>query len=126
MSATLYDFRDLDLMLKIGAEDGGVLTTADFTETLGLDDRRGVGSRLAWMRRYGMVKRNGQGVWSLTSAGERVVGARLLSQDKHALESISDEAMIEVMAHVTSRYQHGQAVVAHMLRREFMFGTRRR
>jgi len=34
--------------------------------------------------------------------------------------------MIEVMALVTSRYQRGEAMLGHMLRREFLYGTKKR
>lgn len=124
---SLYDFRDLDLMLKLAAE-GDNVTTQEFAEALGLDTERGrtgVGSRLAWMRRYGMLLRGDDLRWSISDGGNRVINARLRATQKQALDKLDDEAMVEVMAHVTSRYQH-DGLLAHMLRREFLYGTAKR
>ena len=54
MGFSLYDFRDLDLMLQlqqIGDNDGWA-STKELGEALGAgDDVRGVGSRASWMKR---------------------------------------------------------------------------
>lgn len=125
MSATLYDFRDLDLLLRLN-EDGG-MTTKGMSEALGVDTAGAVGSRLAWMKRYGMVDLDSEaGFWNVSPAGRRVVQAKLKARDLAVVEKLPDEAMVEVMAQVTSRYQRGEATLAHLLRREFMYGTGRR
>jgi hypothetical protein len=129
-SASLYNFRDLDLMLKIAAEGDyeGWIETAVLAETLGFGDNRfPVSQRLSWMRRYGMLDFDHQHHrWRLTDGGHRVTEARLRAAQKHTLEELPDEAMIEVMANVTSRYHLGSPMVAQMLRREFLYGTKAR
>jgi len=123
--ATVHDFRDLDLMLKIAAE-GGEAETWELTEAMGFgeQDRQGLAVRLTWMGRYGMVKRDPKtGLWSLTASGERVTEARVNAATRSRLESLNDENMVDVMAHVTSRYRHGDPMLADLLRREFIFGT---
>lgn len=128
--ATLYDFRDLDLLLKIATEANGSkgLTTAELADLLGFEegDNRPMGIRLAWMRRYGMVAFDeGDRLWRLSTGGRRVATAQIKARQIDVIEKMPDEAMVEVMAHVTSRYQHGQNVLAHMLRREFLYGTQK-
>jgi hypothetical protein len=130
MPATLYDFRDLDLMLKLrheGDADGWVETRA-MSEALGLGDNGlTVASRLSWMRRYGMLEFDDKTrMWRLTPGGERVTEAKLRGAQSRAIEAVPDEAIIEVLANVTSRYRHGDPMTAHLIRREFDYGTQRR
>lgn len=128
--ATLYDFRDLDLMLKLEAEadDEGWAETEHMARALGFgDDGRPLGSRFSWMRRYGMLEFDGKRkMWRLTEAGQRVTKARVRAATSNGIERLPDEAMIDVMAKVTQRYLHGSPLIAHMLRREFLFGTKPR
>jgi len=129
--ATLYDFRDLDLMYRLAEmANGRGVSSPDLAETLGFeaeDGARPVGIRLAWMRRYGMVAYDESAkLWKLSRGGERVVNAQLLAPELKVVDEMPDEKMVEVMAHVTSRFQRGEKMLGHMLRREFMFGTKRR
>jgi hypothetical protein len=130
--ATLYDFRDLDLMLRIDEEVNGHqpgIASSDLADSLGFEegDNRAVGIRLAWMRRYGMVAYDErEKLWSLSPGGRRVTQAHLRAPALRVVESMPDEAAVEMMAHVVSRYQRGDAMIAHMLRREFLYGTKPR
>ena len=128
--ATLYDFRDLDLMLKLQAEadNDGWADTEHLAGSMGFgDDRQPLAVRLSWMRRYGMVEYDpAQRMWRLSPGGERVTTARLRASAAKTIEALPDESMIEVMANVTTRYWRGDPMTAAMLRREFLFGTRRR
>jgi hypothetical protein len=128
--ATLYDFRDLDLMLKIedeGDQDGWI-EAAVLAESLGFGEEvRPVAQRLSWMRRYGMLDRHqDSGEWRLTEGGLRVIEARLKAAQTRTIEKLPDESMVEVMANITSRYRHGGGLIASLLRREFLYGTSRR
>lgn len=122
--ATLYDFRDLDLLFKLGRDRQW--STEDFADALGQPENlHGVGSRLAWMRRYGMLTRTDTGLWHPTHSATRVVDARLKAAQQQTMEDLPDELMVEVMSRVTQRYMHGSPMLASMLRREFLFGTKR-
>jgi len=129
--ASLYDFRDLDLLAKIAAEsdEDGFVETEHLARALGLGDdhNRNVAIRLAWMRRFGMLQRDEEkGLWSLAPGGLRVVRAKVKAAAQRDLEELPDEAMVEVMANVASRYRFADATTAHLLRREFLFGTQKR
>lgn len=128
--ASLYDFRDLDLLLKIEAEgdDEGWVDSEHLARSLGFgDDRMPIAQRLSWMRRYGMLGFDEQKRrWRLTDGALRVIDSRLRAAQAKSIDKLSDESMIEVMAAVTTRYQLGSPMIASMLRREFMFGTKLR
>ena len=123
--ATLYDVRDLDLMLLIADEAEGI-ESRELAESIGLGEEgaRAAGIRLSWMRRYGIVDFDHEHkTWTLTRGGERVAEARLRAAAARTVDALPDEQLIDVMAHVTSRYRLGSPLVATMLRREFAFGT---
>jgi hypothetical protein len=130
LHATLYDFRDSDIMHHIAESTNGAGVSAiDIADLIGLgeDGTRQVGIRLAWMKRYGMVAYDDKDhLWKLSKGGSRVIASRLLAPQFKVVDALPDESMIEVMAMVTSRFQRGETMLAHMLRREFMFGTQKR
>lgn len=129
--ATLYDFRDTDIMFKIAESTNGKgVASQAIAELMGFDAEDGarpIGIRLAWMKRYGMVAYDqNEHLWSLTRGGLRVAEAQLKAPELRVVETMPDEKMIEVMALVTSRFQRGETMMGHMLRREFAFGTQKR
>lgn len=131
MTATLYDFRDLDLMMRIADDAERRLTSKDLAEAIGLDSEDGgtqaVAIRLAWMKRYGFVDYDSNKKdWRLSSGGSRITEAHLRAAQVKAIEAVPDEAMVEVMSHVTARYRLGDPVIASLLRREFLFGTQKK
>lgn len=123
---TLFDFRDVDLMHKIAAEGGADgLTSQELADALGMrDDIQAVAIRSAWMRRYGFfefdVERR---LWRLSEAGYRIVESDVRASTIERLAKVPDEQLVDVMAHVTSRYRHGDSTTAILLRREFVYGT---
>jgi hypothetical protein len=131
--ATLLEMRDLDLMHRLGdlgGEDEWVPTLI-LAEALGLPENvTGVGVRLGWMRRYGMLERRAeakhrQALWRLSEGGQRVIQARSKAANIFDIERLPEEEMVEAMAAVTARYRHADPMLATMLRREFVFGTKR-
>ena len=129
--ASLFDFRDFDLMAKMREEGDaeGWLETELLARAIGLGDERlrNVGIRLGWMRRYGMVERDEErGMWRLSDGGERVVTARVRAATVRELEALPNEALITSMSSIVQRYRLVDAMTATMLRREFMYGTQPR
>lgn len=127
--ASLYDFRDLDLMLTIEerADDEGWAATSDLASSTGFGDNLlPLSRRLAWMRKYGMLDFDERKrVWRLTDGGLRVVKAKLKAAS-HPTDKVPDEALVEVMADITARYWQADGMTAIMLRREFAYGTKPR
>lgn len=129
--ASLYDFRDLDLMLTLAdrGDDEGWSPTHELASSFGFgEELRALGIRLGWMRRYGMVEHRNtpESLWRLTDGGTRVIDAKLRAAQSRTIEEIPDESLVDVMANITRRYHHGDPMIATMLRREFLFGTTRR
>jgi hypothetical protein len=128
--ATLYDFRDADIMWHLRETNGAGVSSHEVADMLGFDAEEGgrpVGIRLAWMRRYGMVAFDDRDrTWKLSAGGRRVVAAREKVPSLLAVDKMPDELMVDVMAHVTSRFARGDTMLAHMLRREFKYGTKMR
>lgn len=123
----MYDVRDLDLMLKIRDEqnDLGEITAKELAEALGISEQtQAVAIRLAWMRRFGMLTFNAERRgWSLAAGGQRVVASKLKAARAEQIDELDDGSMIDVMAHVTTRYRYGDPLIATLLRREFAYGT---
>jgi hypothetical protein len=123
---TLYDFRDVDLMHKV-ADEGGAqgVTSKELAEALGMaDDVQAVAIRSSWMRRFGFFDYDHERrLWRLSRGGERIVESDVKASTVDRLAEVPDEELVDVMAHVTSRYRHGDALTATLLRREFVYGT---
>ncbi len=123
---SLYDFRDMDVMLKLQGAGATGATSRELADEMGLGDDGAapVGTRMAWMRRFGMVafdpKRK---LWSLSRGGERVLSAKRRAALKSLVDEMPEGELIEAMAYITNRYRSGDPMTAAMLRREFMFGT---
>jgi hypothetical protein len=125
MSFRVYDFRDTDIMARL--LELGSLPAADLASEMGANgDKQGhmIGSRLAWMKRYGMVGFDPKDrTWRVSEGGERVLESRRVAAAKKAIEALPREELVEVMAHITSVYRLGDPMLAAMLRREFQYGT---
>lgn len=128
-SASLYDFRDLDLMLAIRDNGANGIEAMELADRIGLGEEgsRAAAVRLSWMRRYGMVSYDEKvKLWKVSASGERVTNAKLRAAAAHTIDAIPEESLVDVMAHVTTRYRFGDPVMAQLLRREFLYGTQRR
>jgi len=126
VTASLYDLRDLEVMLKIEDEgdDEGWVETEEIARAFGFDRARDVGVRLSWMRRYGMLEFDEKRkMWRLTDGGVRVTKAKLRAAKARELQELPDESMIEVVASVATHYRYADPMTATMLRREFLYGT---
>ena len=126
-SLSVYDFRDTELLSKVGEAGADGISSTDLAAEIGYDDldgHRSVGMRFAHMRKWGMLafdeKRR---LWRLTEGAERVLASQQLSATQTVIERVPDEEMIAIMSHVTTRYRLGDPMVATMLRREFQYGT---
>ena len=126
--ASVFDFKDTDLMVKVAAQGASGISSGELAAELGWGDNhdgvRAIGMRFAWMKKYGMLKYDDKThLWVISDGGERVIAAHKAAAMKDVLDPVPDEGMIEVMAHVTSRFRLGDPMMAHLLRREFIYGT---
>ena len=125
MSFRITDFRDTDIMARL--LELGSLPAPDLAKEMGANgDKQGhmIGSRLAWMKRYGMVVLDQKDrTWPLSEGGARVLESRRKAAAIKAIEALPREELIEVMSHITSVYRLGDPLLAAMLRREFQYGT---
>jgi hypothetical protein len=140
LSLRITDFSDRELLAIVGsldAQEGGASTAAiaeqiwpNATRDPESDDafhaRSAVASRMNWMRRYGVVNRNGEGSWQLTGAGDQVLNARISNQVETAISQTTDFNLIAVQAGISNRYAAIDPVAADVLRREWQFGKARR
>jgi hypothetical protein len=127
-SLTLYDFRDIDLLMKLAHEGASGATASEMSEALGFNSTgaQSVGVRFAWMRKFGMLSFDPEKhIWSVSAGAERVIAAHEKAAGIKKVESIPDEQLVDVMSHVTSRWRLGDPMIADMLRREFLFGTKK-
>lgn len=120
MSLTNADYHDRELLFivdDLSTQEGGYAATADIAEMIfGIPqegqangERRYVGSRMAWMTRYGFCERDPEraGYYKLTKAGRDLKGGRLTKTIENALGKMSDadralvlrSAASEVFAH---------------------------
>jgi hypothetical protein len=125
VSFSVREYRDFDLMAKI--RETGPISSRELAGELGMDELgTHIGRRLGWMRRYEMLEKNDGGLWALTDGGQRVITARTRAAFIRELEELPEEELITIMSHVMARYQHGQQLIADMIRREFVYGTAHR
>ena len=124
---TVLDYKDTDLMAKVSEGGGEGVTAAELAEAIGIangDGIRAVGMRFAWMKKFGMLDYDEKKhLWTLTDGADRVMAAQQIAAMTTVIEKVPDESMVEIMAHVTSRFRLGDPMVATMLRREFQYGT---
>lgn len=124
---SIFDIRDLDLMMRVEEEGGASgITTTELAQAFGLtdDERQSLAVRCSWMRRFGMFNYDeATKMWTLSESAERVVSAKLKAASAKTIDAVPDASMVDVMAHVTTRYRLGDPMMAVMLRREFAFGT---
>src|SRR5262249_53617410 len=97
--ATLYDFRDIDIMLKIDeVANGSGIDVNELAELMGFDAEEGgrpMGGRMRWMRQYGMVVYDDKSKhWALSRSGKRIVGAKLRAPELKIVKEMPDEKMI--------------------------------
>ena len=100
------------------------MTTGELADQIGMaGNAQAVSSRASWMKRYGMFDYVSPGLWTLSAAGLRVVTAKRQAAALRSVGDVPEESLVDVMSHVTARYRLGDPMMAHMLRREFLYGT---
>jgi DNA-binding HxlR family transcriptional regulator len=137
-SLRLSDFLDeefLALMLDNASAEGWV-SSSELAESIDPDARditpRNVGSRLAWLKRYGVVERDPRpgsptrNYWRLTPVGVEMINARFTKQQATVIEKLRDEQLWALSQQLSSRYEYVGPTAANLIRRRFSASTTRR
>lgn len=125
---TLAEYSDRELLhvLSDVADNNGKATAEEIAEKLGMRNEhptRCVGARLAWLKRYGAVRRDDDGMWSMTSIGERFAMGALSAAEARVLDQIGTDKLLPMMSAMTRRYRRMAPTGAHLVRREWVHGT---
>lgn len=128
--ADLSDREILAIMADLNGDGQDIRTQDLATRILGNEEPhslRCVTSRLAWMRRYGLVdKGEEKGHWSMSTAGKALRFAKLGRSFSAAITNTQESTMLE-LAHQVGERMVGAGEVAHTaMRRELTFQIRRR
>ena len=127
-SLTLLDYSDRELLnLMLDESDGeGWVDSRDLARTIGMtkDHAGSVGVRLGWMKRYGATERkDGTREWRVTPAGRALALGDLSMAEETALTELSPEKLLMVTRLLTQRYTRVGDTAAHLIRREWRYGT---
>jgi hypothetical protein len=129
-SLTLYDYSDRELlhMMMDEADGDGWVSSTDLALVLGIDSKHArmcVSQRLSWLRRYGAVDRHPEesGIWRLTRTGMAQALGDLSPEQKEVVEGLSAEQMLTLTRSLTNRYRRVGNTAAHLMRREWQYGT---
>lgn len=125
---TLAEYSDRELLhiVRDVADADGRATPQDIAERVGVQHEhptRCVGSRLAWLRRYGAVTRDEEGRWALTAMGERYALGALSDNERSTFDQMPAEHLVALMSAVTRRYRTVAPTGAHLIRREWINGS---
>lgn len=132
-SLRLADFSDEEVLALLVdlADNEGWVSSETYAESVQLPIQN-VGSRLSWLRRWGVVERDARpgvptrGFWRLTEMGEAVVQARFSKSQQNAFSSLSDPQLLRAMESLAGQYEAASFSVANLVRRRFLYSTYRR
>jgi hypothetical protein len=128
-SLRLFDYSDRELLLMMldEGDDFGWVGVHDLAEALVIDHKHPgqcVGQRLSWMKRYGAVERkDGVSDWRPTAMGRALARGDLEAEQLEAVESLTSEQMLTLTRLLTNRYRRVGDTAAHLMRREWQYGT---
>jgi hypothetical protein len=127
-SLRLIDYSDRELlhMVEDLAGPDGWADALDLAKALGIEGKRRaacVGSRLAWLRRYGAVEGERGPVrmrWQVTEIGHVMIRGELRSRVRNVLEDLDESQVLLVMRALAGRQRsYNNDVRGHLIRREW-------
>lgn len=127
----LQDYTDRELLLMVldNGDAEGWVTSETLADVLGIEHkhpRQCVGSRMSWMRRYGVVERHpvyDRHAWRLTSIGEVLAKGKLSPAQERQLEHLRDDQMLLVTRWLGARQRSAQDSAGILMRREWRAST---
>lgn len=140
-SLNLWDYSDVELLhlLKDYEGDQGWTDSHDLVEPLGfstngngngkhyLNPRQAIGSRLSWLRRYGVLERHPDqtNLWRPTPQGTAVRDAHLHRRQEDSLAKLDYPEAIAVVRLMTTSFTSMPGATQNVMRREFKRNTGR-
>lgn len=134
MPLRLLDYSDRELLImvhEVAQEHGGSAPSAEIATALGLTEKErtsSVGSRMAAMRRFGVVekipKRN-PSEWSLTTLGEALAFGTARKAQLQAIDGSKPEELLLMVREMGKRQYNEAEGARHLIRREWLRSTHR-
>jgi len=131
----LYAFSDEELLAVMhdNLDSDGLISSAEIADVIGIPDEnnrlQGIGIRLGWMVRYGVVGKQPDSIptrWTITERGRALVEARFSKNLEGQLQKLPPEQLWGLAQHVFSRYGQADNVSAALVRRSFQRAHYRR
>jgi hypothetical protein len=141
LSLDLYAFSDEELLALVRdhLDESGWVTSSELADAIGLDPdaetrNNAVGIRLAWMARFGVIRRARAGDqvavtpahWTITGRGIVILDATFSKTLEKELEGMKGEALWRLARSVSLRYTMTDDESAVMVRRSFQRAYRQR
>jgi hypothetical protein len=134
----IKDFSDREILLMM-LDLGGEVSTPDLAARIygwsGPDyedtnsrvhGHRCTSGRLVWMRRYGLVTRDDDGLWDVTAPGKTMVGFTLPNVVESTMMRMSDSADLVLANRLGERLVKAGEITGTAMRRELQFHITRR
>ena len=132
LDLTIWGISDTELLAIVDdlADENGWTSNLDVRLQLGEDPEAvkhsGVGSRLAWMRRYGWLERNDDGRHRLTAMGHAILDKPELSRAvEAALGKLNPAQRLRLTREIAEGGAQGPMEVQSALRREWQRNLQR-
>ena len=128
-SLTLYEYSDRELLhLMLDESDGdGWISSRDLAKVVGINAKhpaQHVGTRLGWMRKYGAVERQAANpLWRPTAMGRALALGELKPRERDMIEGLDPDQLLTLTNTLTKRYSRVGDTAAHLMRREWLYGT---
>jgi len=134
----LYAFSDEELLALVrdNLDEEGWVTSSDLADAIGVPDDEeqrlaGIGIRLGWMVRYGVIRKNDKppllpSRYTITGRGIVILDAAFSKDLETQLRGLKGEALWRLAREVTGRYGRADDVSASLVRRSFLRADRRR
>jgi hypothetical protein len=133
LDLTVWGISDTELLAIVDdlADENGWTTNLDVRSQLGEDietvKHSGVGSRMAWMRRYGWLERNDSGHHRLTAMGHAILDNPNLSKAvEQALGKLNPAQRVRLTREISEGGTHAPPEIQAALRREWQRNIQRR
>lgn len=126
-SLTLADFDDFELLyaLEEAGDDEGWASAEEVAQAIGLDHDRPancVGSRFAWLKRFGLMESTpdrGTMLWRLTTRGRDLHEGKLRAATMNALGGLSEGERAKALDLIARSLPSGSRQGAHLARRAY-------